>query len=164
MKGNYSSMSVANYIVNSAIDKEKPVSNLKLQKLLYYVQAASLVENNVPMFDDDISAWKYGPVVETVYHAFKHFVGAPIDECNSANIEYLDDTDSVDELISGIDKKMIDKVVKSYEEYAALQMVRKTHEEEPWQKAYYNNIDYIDNVDIEKFYSEHKDKIYGKHN
>ena len=67
----YRAIDIAKIIVNDAIDIGHPITNLKLQKLLYYVQAAFLVEYNTPCFDDDIVAWKYGPVVERVYNDFR---------------------------------------------------------------------------------------------
>jgi uncharacterized phage-associated protein len=52
----------AKYIINSL-----PVDNLKLQKLLYYSQAVHLVLNGkLPLFNEAIEAWDYGPVVPRV--------------------------------------------------------------------------------------------------
>lgn len=54
------------------------VSNLKLQKLLYYAQGFHLAMTGRPLFDEPIQAWMHGPVVPAVYHAFKVYGSGPI--------------------------------------------------------------------------------------
>lgn len=163
MKGKYNSISVANYIINQTIEMDSPVSNLKLQKLLYYVQVASLVDNKIPMFDDEISAWKYGPVVETIYHIFKRFVDKPIDEAvDEAELLFWDDSSKPIEI--GVkDRNLIDKVITSYRNYSAISLVKKTHREDPWKNAFYNGKNYIANEDMERYYGkgENRQLIYG---
>ena len=63
----YKAISVAKYIINYSNSIDSPISNLKLQKLLYYVQAAFLVEEGKKCFCDEIVAWAFGPVVPDVY-------------------------------------------------------------------------------------------------
>ena len=46
------------------------MSNLKLQKMLYYEQGFHLAKFNTPLFDEEIEAWMYGPVVPAVYNHF----------------------------------------------------------------------------------------------
>src|SRR5262245_32067863 len=50
-----------------------PISNLRLQKLLYYAQGWSLAQRGVALFPDKIEAWALGPVVPNVYHPLKSF-------------------------------------------------------------------------------------------
>ena len=75
-------MSVAAYTVAKDIVKlaqkhNESVSNLKMQKLLYYAQAWYMVNNNgTVLFDDVIEARKFGPVVPSVYEKFKNRVVA----------------------------------------------------------------------------------------
>ena len=47
------------------------LTQMKTMKLLYYIQAASLVFTGKRMFDNDIVAWKYGPVVTEVHNKYK---------------------------------------------------------------------------------------------
>ena len=49
------------------------ISNLKLQKLLYYAQGCVLAITGNILFNDDIEAWEHGPVVPTIYHLYKTF-------------------------------------------------------------------------------------------
>jgi Uncharacterized phage-associated protein len=55
------------------------ISNLKLQKLLYYVQGFALAMYDKPLFDEDIEAWMYGPVVPCVYQEYKEFGSGAIE-------------------------------------------------------------------------------------
>ena len=48
------------------------ISNLKLQKLLYYAQSAYLALKNTPLFSNNIIAWNHGPVVEEIYQKYKN--------------------------------------------------------------------------------------------
>ena len=54
------------------------ISNLKLQKILYYVQGYVLKETNHPAFNAEIYNWQYGPVVEEVYFEYNQFCGDDI--------------------------------------------------------------------------------------
>lgn len=74
----YDVLDIAQYVINKAIDKEKPVSNLKLQKILFYIQVNFLTINNKPCFNEPIVRWRHGPVVEEVYAKYGRFIGKPI--------------------------------------------------------------------------------------
>lgn len=164
-RGNYEALDVANYIVNYCIDKEQPVSNLKLQKLLYYVQAASLVEENRPMFNDEICAWTYGPVVKRVYHEFKSYANMSIsDYVTGKEIDYgfgYDDQYNPYDAIEGADGAIIKTVVESYLGTSPLDMVRKTHNEDPWKIAYDRGDPVIDKDTIKQYYEHNRSLIYG---
>ena len=56
------------------------ISNLKLQKLLYYAQGIHLALNGQPLYPERIEAWQHGPVVPEIYHAFKEYRARP-DSC-----------------------------------------------------------------------------------
>ena len=54
------------------------ISNLKLQKILYYIQGYAIKETHEPAFDAEIHNWQYGPVVEEVYFEYNQFRGEDI--------------------------------------------------------------------------------------
>ena len=56
----YKAMDIAQYVINYAIDLNKPVSNLKLQKILYYIQAALLINTTDSFIEDEIYNWRHG--------------------------------------------------------------------------------------------------------
>jgi uncharacterized phage-associated protein len=65
-------MDVARYILTKCNKEGQPISNLQLQKMLYYIQYEFLRETGEPLFEDDFEAWKFGPVVPTVYYEYSH--------------------------------------------------------------------------------------------
>lgn len=68
---NYGVMNIANYIVEYSFDYKKPITNLLLQKVVYYVYVDFLIERNTKLFQEPIEKWGYGPVAPDVYHNFK---------------------------------------------------------------------------------------------
>lgn len=68
----YTTSDLAAYIVKFAFDKTEPVTNLALQKLLYFFQYASLVIIDRPLNSSiQFEAWQYGPVVRDVYYHYR---------------------------------------------------------------------------------------------
>lgn len=63
-------LTLAKYIVSKCTTDQCPISNLQLQKILYYIQVDFLKRTEQPVFSDNIEAWKFGPVVGYV----KNFV------------------------------------------------------------------------------------------
>lgn len=71
-------LTIAGYIVNRCMKSGTPISNLQLQKLLYFVQMAFLKKMSRPCFSDNIEAWQFGPAVPAVYYHFCGFGAMPI--------------------------------------------------------------------------------------
>lgn len=68
----------AKFMVNLCIDDGHPISNLQLQKILYFCQLESYRRSGTPLFTDDFEAWRYGPVIPSVYRLFSIFGGLGI--------------------------------------------------------------------------------------
>lgn len=112
------------------------ITNLKLQKLLYFVQAICLMIFDKKAFPEKILAWSYGPVVNEVYQHYKQNHACEINsELNVKNIS------------SGL-YKIIDEVIKTYGSIESNKLIDFTHEEEPWINTEINkeiDIDLIKN-------------------
>lgn len=72
-------MDVANFVVDIASSEGRPVTNLKLQKVLFFLQGFCLDNYNSPIVDGSFAKWKYGPVEEEVYQEYKSNGSSPID-------------------------------------------------------------------------------------
>lgn len=72
-KARYSSAAVVNWILSKAFSTNSIIDHMKLQKLVYFSHGWFLVKYNAPLIDEFIEAWRYGPVVPTVYHEYKKF-------------------------------------------------------------------------------------------
>ncbi len=114
---------VAQYIIAFSHQHGDPISNLKLQKLLYYAQAWHLALTGKPLFPQQIEAWVHGPVVPSVYHQYKPLSWRPIpDEPGDAKF----DTDT---------REFLNEVMDVYGELSAYQLEKLTHQEDPWRNA-----------------------------
>lgn len=100
------------------------IDNLKLQKLLFYSQAVTLVKTGVELFTEEIQAWDYGPVVPVVYHKYK-----------TNGDDYLESEDEIKGL-SDIELHCIDMTMEYYGEMSGAALINLTHSENPWQEAY----------------------------
>ena len=79
-------MDIAKYIINKCTVDNHPISNLQLQKILYYVQKKFL-DNGRIAFDDEFEAWQFGPVVPEVYSRYCGFGSASIRVKYSISLE-----------------------------------------------------------------------------
>lgn len=69
----YSAIDIAKYVINKCTLDKKPISNLQLQGILYFLQRSELQTMGQPLFSDDIEAWEYGTFVPEVYWRFCGF-------------------------------------------------------------------------------------------
>jgi uncharacterized phage-associated protein len=117
---------VAKYFIWKSQSEEKPITNKKLQKLLYYAQAWSLVLRNKKLFSDKIEAWVHGPAIRDVYFEYRKFGFGPISENVRKN-----DLGKISENT----KEFLDQVWSVYGKKDAAFLEYLSHSETPWQKA-----------------------------
>ncbi len=134
----YSAAEVAKYFIHLAdqevVDEKKSdgskicegITNLRLQKLLYFAQAYYLGALGRKLFSDEIEAWAYGPVVPEIYHRYKEYANTPIAEV--VNEQDLD--------LSGKDKGLLKEVWEGYGCYSTSYLVQASHAHDPWKDAY----------------------------
>lgn len=75
----YDGRAVANYILDFCAARNRPVTNLALQKIIYFCHVWSLIEFRQPLIKQDFEAWPFGPVLQHLYREFKDFDKQPID-------------------------------------------------------------------------------------
>lgn len=123
----YSVIDIANKVIaNTNIDQGETISNLKLQKLLYYLQGFFIAVFDKKLFNDPIEAWQYGPVVRESYFHFKDFGSSSIS---------LKDHDQIIELPSK-ETELFNEVMCEYGQFSAIKLMNMTHEELPWKKTF----------------------------
>lgn len=123
----YKALDIARYIIERCYTTNKTISNLRLQKILYFIQAEFLVAKKQPCFSDEIQAWDFGPVVPNVYYEYRMF--------GSANIPCIDKSQA-SHIISSKDKSILDNVIDECSKYSTSELVEITHNQTPWIKAY----------------------------
>ncbi len=121
----YPALTIAKWFIAWAEAEREELSNLKLQKLLYYAQGHYLAQRSAPLFTDPIQAWSHGPVVQQVYHEFKKSGNSSIELPPSDPFTW----DDVDPVTS----KFLSKVWNTYGGFSAGRLRNMTHEERPWK-------------------------------
>lgn len=162
-------MDVADFILNNRIKAGRPITNLELQKYLYFVNAKFLYESGQPLFEEPIEKWKFGPVVSEVYHQYKHNKGNKITELsqhesiifadNGITIEhnYFDEK-SIPDCI----KESIEESIEKLSSYDSFELVEETHKHSEWkndEEKILNGVPHlIYNQDsLIKYFREHKE-------
>lgn len=116
-------LETANYFL--FLDEENDgdgISNLKLQKLVYYAQGFYSAIFKAALFDDEIEAWAHGPVIASLYHQFKQYGKNPIPFERGVNPGS----------VSEDEKGLIEEVYEVMGQYSAWKLRNMTHEESPW--------------------------------
>lgn len=140
-----SALDVAKYVIEKCRKLGRPISNLQLQKILYYIQGFFLAVYDRALFSEPIYAWKLGPVVPEVYHEYNYFGADPI--LNG------DESFDLNGRLSSDAIELIDAVIDNKSRKTAWQLVDDTHKEDPWKYARQSDI--IDINSIRSYFSNH---------
>lgn len=138
-----SAIAVSNALLNLSEDKNiTDMTPMKLQKLLYYTQGWSLGVLNQIAFDEEVEAWRYGPVIQVVYEAAKKYGNKPITK-PLLTINDRAFRDSAPQCLKDKEKivltPLLNWILEQYGSFTGIQLSNMTHEEEgPWSVAYNN--------------------------
>ena len=152
-----SASDIAKYFIWKAKSEGKTITNKKLQKLLYYSQAWSMVYGKKPLFKEDIEAWIHGPAIRVVYEQYKKFGFSSITEdIKESDVKGLPSFD------------LLESIWTTYGKYDAQYLEELTHNEEPWQIARQNlevsessnNVISLD--DMQNYYEKVLKEVSGK--
>ena len=148
-------LSVANYFVDKGQNEGVPVRPLKLMKLVYIAYGFALVLIERSIIDkrfDKVEAWKYGPVIPSVYHSFKMYGSNPVkdktvilEENGNNGIQMI-----TPELEEDIVKEICDFVWKRYGGLSDNELVSLLHRKgTPWELVYVEG----ENAEIPDYYT-----------
>ena len=142
----YNVLDICQYILDYCSAKNKGICNLKLQYILYFIQAEFLVSKNEPCFKEEIVAWGLGPVIPKAYYEYKKYGTSLI-----SNLNKIEDATN----ISIEDKKIINRVLNITMNYTASDLSKITRSQTPWQNVYCGIINArISNSSIKLFFAE----------
>jgi uncharacterized phage-associated protein len=125
---------VADWIIAFHHEHGDPITNLRLQKLLYYAQAWRLALADEPLFDEDFEAWIHGPVVPAVYREFKKH------GCEAVPVPPVPPTAGDEPRfpkpgLGAAVEKHLGEVLEAYGDLSTWSLEQLTHQEEPWREA-----------------------------
>lgn len=157
---NYNALDISRYIINYCNNHDIEISNLKLQNLLYFVQAGFLMEHETPAFSQNIIAWQYGVLIEDVNQEYRRFgsMSIPKNEyyldfsLNNMNFEEIkfDENIIIDE-----DKEIINAVLYVMSHENVFKIIDIIQSQEPWIRTYKENSqNIISNKLIEEYFSK----------
>ena len=133
----YSPKSIANFFLDLAKSSGETISSMKLQKLVYYANGWYAGHTGESLIDEAIEAWQYGPVIPSLYHAFKGFGSGPITspatDFNTSSFAFDVVSTPTEEPI----RSFLTNVWNSYGGFTALKLSEMTHApDSPWDQTW----------------------------
>lgn len=123
----YKALDIAKKLIFKAQNDEpnggERLTNLKLQKLLYYQQGFHLAFFGKPLFAENVEAWMYGPVVPVVYDEYSSYGSSALPEVSNP-ISLTEEEEG-----------LFNEVYDAYREFSAIGLMNRTHSERPWIDA-----------------------------
>lgn len=132
---NYSAEDISNWILNKNLENRKNgketvgITNLKLQKLLYYASGIYFLYKKCNLIKEDFVAWKHGPVIKQIYYKYNSNGAKEIQHNRKSKTEIDNET-----------QEILDKMYSKYSQYTAEELRNMTHKEGPWKKTSRNKI------------------------
>jgi len=123
---------IANYFLSLLDDNAgDAITNLKMQKLVYYAQGFALAILGRPIFVENIEAWMHGPVVPELYQLFRQYGNQPLPQPK-------EDWDL--QMFTEEEKNLLNNVYETYGQFSAWRLRDMTHEEKPWRNTPVNGV------------------------
>lgn len=138
IKPNLSCFEAVDYLLAKAAAEEEGselISNLKLQKLLYYAQGVHLALHDIPLFPEEIQAWMHGPVVPAVYQKYKDSGYEALPSPEPGTVDFSRYTDE--------EKETLDEIYRVFGQFSAWRLREMTHGEPPWQEHFRDGATHI---------------------
>lgn len=136
----YDALEIAKYIIDKCYRDGEPITNLRLQKLLYFIQGMYCAIRGNFIVREDFWAWKYGPVIPEIYFEYCGYIGNPI------RVKYEDIDIDIDDAI------FIDRVINRLKQYSDSELVDLSHAEDgPWY-IHKTNRSIIKKSEIRKYF------------
>ena len=131
-------MAVANELIAFGLKHDRPLTQMKLQKLLFFMQGWHLGLTGDPLFENDFEAWDYGPVVPAVYQEFRDFGIRGINRFGRSLIPCGDDFVIAEPPLQQPERlaSLFDRIWLVYGRYSGNQLSDMTHRPDtPWTKV-----------------------------
>lgn len=117
----YEAKDIAIFIINWFQNRGQAITNLRLQKLLYFVQGEYCTKTGNRLIKDDFYAWQLGPVIPQIYSQYSIYSSSPLPIQNS------------EPTISYSDSVQIEEALIKYMNFTTWELVDISHEQDPWK-------------------------------
>ena len=129
----YSPLTIANFFIKKGIEFSDPISQTKIQRLVYIAHGWYLALTGNPLINSVVEAWRFGPIIPEIYDAFKAYGNLPLKHV-------IDNKESINKEV----KKLLEVVWNLYGRYSTFFLSNFTHQSNtPWDivaKEYSYNI------------------------
>ncbi len=152
-EGPYPSFRLANNILWLGKEHNRSISNLQLQKFLYFAHGYYIAKTDKPLCEEPFQPWRYGPVLGSVYHCCKEYGSGPVKsycaEFDPISKDFI--SFRVNIFKDTVLQDVLSEVWDIYSDKDALDLVELSHKEGgAWHEAREKNLLYIDNESIKK--------------
>lgn len=120
---------LANYVIMRCNKENKEISNLKLQKMVFYCQAYHIARYRERLIDNQFEAWRHGAVLPALYDDYSYLGYSNIHKYNE--VEYNNMRSEFGEYLTGF----LDKIIDKYSVLTPSEIRELNHREEPWIEA-----------------------------
>lgn len=155
----YAPATIANYFLDKASQEGRALTPMQLIKLVYIAHGWHLGYLDKPLINETVQAWKYGPVIQSLYNKVKHYgsgaVGEPL---QTGNLPWIREATVLPESVP-----LLDSVWTSYAGFSGVQLSNMTHQPDtPWYKAWHEQggrNEYYAQIDDALIRDHYKQKI-----
>ncbi len=145
----YDARAIANYFLERARLEGKPLDQMKVQKLVYFANGWHIAIKGPPLIDEQVEAWRYGPMIQSLRDAFRQYGDQPIEAPASYLVPRagVNMFDAIEEVVPTIEmasspdlvfvRALLDRVWQVYGKYTGIQLSNMTHEPgSPWDQVH----------------------------
>lgn len=132
MPAPYSPLTVANHLIEAAEREGRLLTPMQIIKLAYIAHGFSLAMLRRPLLNENVEAWRYGPVIPSLYRRLKKYGARGVDEVLPPAFFGLKTEQLADE-----DRRLLDSVFEKYGKLTGVQLSHLTHRQgTPWAESY----------------------------
>ena len=153
----YSANDIAAFVLSRVDPQDNDVSNMKLQKLCYYMQGLATAMRGVPLFRDPLYAWDHGPVVPHLYQQYRVNRALPIPAVRTFD----------DSIFEDADRQALNDIYDYYGQFSAWRLRNMSHADRPWIDAYNRDDKEISVDELVSYFKpqineEYMKRVYGE--
>ena len=138
----YHATLIAYVFVKRGIEELNPVTQMKLQKMVFFAHGYHLARYGIPLIEEEFEAWKFGPVIPSIYHSYKLYGSEPITD--SILIQNIYELESQSLSLSATAIEAINYTWEATKNVSAITLSAWTHKNgSPWAETFKPNTNSI---------------------
>jgi uncharacterized phage-associated protein len=133
----YDAREIANFFLDRASERHVEITQITLQKVLYFAHAWFLARQDVPLVDEQFEAWPYGPVLRSIHEQFRQCGDEPI-RIRATRLNFVSgQTERAEYSFDASTVGALERIFDFYSRYEPFALVEMTHEAGgPWDRVF----------------------------